>query len=78
MADLPHRKCNIANNFYDHQIIFDITYDICPLELELTYTDFAAIGLVQIIPIQDVLGHVRIISQIILGIIGTLTSELLA
>jgi hypothetical protein len=26
MADLPNNSCNIGNNFYDHSIIFDITY----------------------------------------------------
>jgi len=26
MADLPNTACNIPNNFYRHQIIFDITY----------------------------------------------------
>jgi len=26
MVDLRSGECNIGNNFYDHQIVFDITY----------------------------------------------------
>ena len=26
MVDLRSAECNIGNNFYDHSIIFDITY----------------------------------------------------
>lgn len=26
MADLPNISCDIGDNFYDHKIIFDITY----------------------------------------------------
>jgi len=26
MVDLRSASCNIGNNFYDHSIIFDITY----------------------------------------------------
>jgi len=52
MVNLPNgNACNIANNFYDHQIIFDITYARVGMNLMIA---FAVTGLAQSTRLTDV------------------------